>query len=100
MQVRYRHDCCDVGFHDEEHSKWEAPQNGSATFVEDERIVLWTFFDPRERGAKLIQELQSQAIALAVLPRCRLKGIEFCFRTNVESGHLLPGHGGAVEPVR
>ena len=43
MQVRYRQDCCDIGFHDEEHSKWEAPQNGPSKFVEDERIVLWAF---------------------------------------------------------
>ena len=51
-----------------------------------------------ERGAKLTQELQSQAIAFAVIPRCRLKGIEFCLRTNVEPGHLLPGTETLLNP--
>ena len=82
MQVRYRQDCCHVGFHNEEHSKREAAQNSSAKFVKDERIVLWAFLNACERGAKFSQELQSQAIAFAVIPRCRFKRIEFCLRPN------------------
>ena len=73
-----------MGFHNEEHSKRETPQNGPTKFVEDERILLRAFFNPCERGAKFSQELQSQAIAFAVIPRCRFKGIEFCLRPNVE----------------
>ena len=98
MQVRYRQDCCDIGFHDEEHSKWEAPQNGPSKFVEDERIVLWAFFNSCQRGAKFSQELQAQAIAFAVIPRCRFKGIEFCLGPNVEPGHLRPGTQTLLNP--
>ena len=99
MQVRYRQNCRDIGFHNEEHSKREAPQNGSAKFVEDEWIALWAFFNSCERGAKFSQELQSQAIAFAVIPRCRFKGIEFCLRPNVEPGHLLPSTQTLLNPV-
>ena len=91
MQVRDRQDCCDIGVHDEEHAKREAPKNGTATFAEDERIMPRAFFDSCERGAKFGQELQTQAIAFAVIPRGRFKGIEFCLRPNVEPGHLRPG---------
>ena len=98
MQVRYHQDCRHVGFHNEEHSKREAAQNGSAKFVKDEWIVLWAFFDSRERGTKLRQELQSKAKAFPVVPRCRFKGIEFCLRPNVEPGHLQPGTETLLNP--
>ena len=98
MQVRYRQDCCGIGFHREEHSKRETSQNGPAKFVEDERVVLRTLFNSFERGAKFGQELQSESVAFAVIPRCGLKRIEFCLGPNVKPGHLPPGTETVLNP--
>ena len=56
MQVRDRDDRCDAAFHDEEHSKREASQNGPAKFVEDARVVLGALFNSCERRAQFSNE--------------------------------------------
>ncbi len=58
-------------------------KNSSPKLTENEWKAQRPFLDLCERGAKLGEEFRSKAFPFAVVPRCRLKGIEFCLRPNL-----------------
>ena len=90
MQV---HDCDDrfSVFHEEEHSKGKAMENGPSAFVEHARILARASLNSFKRGAKLSEELRPKATALAVVPHCCVERIELCLGPNVQPWHLAPG---------
>jgi len=82
MQVRDGHNCREFAFRDEEHPKRKTMKNSSSEFAKHERKTQRAALDARERGAKLGKEFRPKAFPFAVVPQCRLKGIEFRFRPN------------------
>jgi hypothetical protein len=82
MQVRDGHNCREFPFHDEKHTKRETMKNSSSKLAEHEWKAQRPVLEACERGAKLAKEFRPKAFPFAVVPQCRLKGIEFCFRPN------------------
>ncbi len=66
-------------------------ENGSPKLPKDERKTQRSFLDPRKRCAKFNEEFRPEALPLAVVPRCRFEGIDFCLRPNLEQRHLPTG---------
>ncbi len=82
MQVCDGHDCSELSFHDEERTERETMKNSSPKLAEHEREAQRPFLDPCERRAKLGKEFRPKAFPLAVVPQCRLKGIELSLGPN------------------
>ena len=91
MQMRDGENRCNLSLDDEEHAERKSMENGSTTFLKDDRKSQRSGLDPLKCRAKFNQEFCSEAGSFSFVPRCCFEGVAFCFRADVEPRHLPTG---------
>ena len=87
--MRDGHNSCTLGLHDEENAERKPVNDGAATLLDDQWKTSRPVLDPLKRRAKFVEKISPKPFPLPVVPRSRVKDVEFCLGSDTEERHLL-----------
>lgn len=88
MKMRDGHDRCQFTFDGEEHAERKSVDDCAPKRRRDDRKLQRSLLDPAQRGAKCLEKLVTEPVALALVPEHRFERVQFCFGTNLQTSHL------------